>query len=504
MNTSDSQAVNASAPASSIVATLGSIYPVILKKVKGKEYIKVLEMHLYDLINVYTSPEKLEFLKNRKFSEIRTPNGNVRIIFMFHYKDDDYYKIALTVSYNTRNTYQAPTNSAIISHYNIYRKQYTINTDAPESPNKDENKLLNYVRNELKEIAKLEDNPFMWYFENDETFELIYLNKKLEYYYNDEEEQNEKIEEEKEAHINLRRKIKINDILNVLNDSIAPLHNDIYIKIHHNLRNFDIPYKKYDNKILNLLSISHAILYNQMERGNAKPSLLLWPNNYYYDGPVRDIHIYNMNNDNINDEDAEEKINMYHNFLNSYNICFRDYNNKSGMYTGIYDIIDRLITLIYVYLEDIINDYDQSPNECVILNMISFYNEHLFNIVDFFIQKQLIENNNIKDIHIMNDQHQYIFNLMVFNDLEGGLMPEYYFNRLIKDNIPEIKIIRRPRHSTQYIYKGCLLMTRLPDFYAIRYKEYKRINLRIRDVYINKIINLIHEKNAGRIFFDRQ
>lgn len=495
---------------------INTAYPFEVKKVVDKPYINMIEMNLYDLMEVYTHIDQIEECIKQKISEIRTPNGNIRLRFQLYCLS---FKCVQLLIKNNSKYYPTPENYdcfVILSAYNIYDRVYKIIDDEPEEPTP----LFFRVNALLKDISNIDDNEYIIY--RCETIPHIKLNRSIEYGYDDEEEQEQNCTEyllelnereespyfninyTHEAHINFRKTLKINDILNILADSVTPLHFDIYQVIYHHLDDFDITYKEYDNSILNLLSISRAILSNQMEHGNPKPSILLDHNNYYYDRPLRNIHIYNYNDDNINDEDSEEKINDYHDFLTRYNICFRDYNNKIGMYTGIYDIIARLTTLIYTYLDDIKFNYDQDPTECVILNMISFYNDHLFKLVEFFTQKQLIENNNIVDIFIMNAQHQYIFDLMAFNDLEGDIIPEYYFNRLIKVHIPEIKIIRRPRAPTQYIYKGCILMQHMRSFYSIRYKDHIRINNRVRDIKINKIVDLIHANNAGRIFFDRQ
>jgi len=545
MNSSDSQAVKASAPASSIVATLGSIYPMTVKKVNGKEYIKALEMHLYDLINVYTSPEKLEFLKNRKFSEIRTPNGNVRIIFMFHYQDDNNFKIALTVSYNTRNTYQAPTNSAILSHYCIYRKQYTINTDSPESPNKDENKLLNYVRNELKEIAKLEDNKFMYYYEEDETFKLIYLNKKFEYYYNDEEEQNEKIEEEREVHINLRRKI-INDTQNniMFKYSFKYTAND-FKNIKENMYNFDIPYKKNNNKVIELLSITTKILKNQIYYGTSdiyedlqeKVSALsddfIRKNKFKNVVDMNDIY-------DIKDDDIKDKLKSLKDYINKNNYKQSQYNNI--FYTATpQDSFKSLLLLIKFYLDIIKDDYDESPQDCVILTLIVFHYECLIDYINILrvlmngskIHNEEDENNLlgtfsrymdiIQNSFLENPTRSYLvnnYNICSVNNLLKQLEsddesddeeePIKQVKPLTEGQIRIRNDLNLFRHidnlklyNNRFLYRGLLIMENMGSFYRIIYKSSHRVPDNERVEIINKIIDTLHENNL-KMYFDRK
>jgi hypothetical protein len=523
------QEITQSTPSSSIIDALCTIYPVTLIKVKGKEYIKALEMGLYDLITVYTDPKKLNFLRDHKFSEIRTPAGNVRIIFMLHKKDDDKHKIALTLSYNQRNHYDSPKNAGILSYYDIYHKRYTINTDSPESPDQKENKLFIRVRNELNDIVKLEDNKFMWYYENDETFETIYINKRYDYYYNDEEEQEEKLEQEKEAPLKLRRKIMSDLKNNIMFKYTFGYQEHQFKQIRHNMWNYDIPYKKNNNKVIELLTITKKIFNNQYIYGytdiydELEETPADWSDDFINKNKINNkVDMLDINK--INDEYALYKLDELTKYIESNNINFNEYNNL--FYTSTpQDAFKSLLFLVNFYLEVILEEFDE--DECVILTLIDFHYNCLIKYIN--IMRVLVFGSNVVNDNDENNilgtfdefnqiiQNSFLYskwrcydlneyNICSINDLKNHLTANklYEDNKYLFGHIDNLNIItNKNKMTTKFMYKGCHIMTHDDPLYTIIYKEYKRITINERNELINKIVDILQRQKLN-IYFSRQ
>jgi hypothetical protein len=388
MNQPRNQATTTTAAPSTLRKSLGVTYPFDIVKVNGEEYKTMYVMKTYDIINLYTRPEKLDILIKNRVSEIRTESGDIRLIFKMYCLDPRNTSVYVAIK-DIGECYLGQ--FAIISHYDMTNKLYIINDN--DTSNK---KIIN-IRDELIDIYDYENKDYS--INSYEQFNYIRGLDEIQYNYNDEKEQKEKIREEYEK-IPIKNDIKFNkkigrqfrkNLLNKTKNNIMFKYsfgyiNDDFKNIKKNMYNYDLPYKKNDNKIIELLSITKKILINQCcyylsdIYDELQGNISEWSDEYIRKNQFKNIidmnDIYNISDDNIKD-----KLKLLHNYIIINNYEHFQYDNI--FYTATpQDSFKSLILLVNFYLDIIKYDYDESPHECIILSLIVFHYNCIFNYIN--------------------------------------------------------------------------------------------------------------------------
>jgi hypothetical protein len=349
-------------------------YPYTLEKEQDKPYIKTVIMRLCDLLKVYENVNYIRTFLKHKISEITTENKNIRLIF--NYLENTVYLIV-----------KGDINYLIVSDFNIVKEHYMLYTY------KNQNKKIEEIEHELLDAFQFYDLQYIYMGSNVSNYK-IYNYDFPRYFYNDEKEQEETIKEKQEQendifdikidkiqHINLRKKIINNDNLYTFLCCFFDINDSLYKGIKYNMWNYDISYKndKRSNNIMTLLNMTRATLMNQFFRG-------ISPVNEYLKDNINDIDdvLYNRGSYNrtnfiknhfdivyFMDEYKEEKIKglIKYGIGKGFNFGFiKSYNS----FTCVNDIIERLLVTLSYYLDVIKEEYDEGPNECVILELINF------------------------------------------------------------------------------------------------------------------------------------
>jgi hypothetical protein len=350
----------------------------------------------------------------------------------------------------------------------------------------------------------------------------------------------------------LRYKI-INDINNniLFKYSFGYIDDIDFKNIKQNMDNYDIPYKKNNNKVIELLSITKKIFNNQCYYTNDIYDELQETPNDWSDSFITNNKIKNIidMNDiyNINDDDIKDKLKLLYDYLINNNYKFHEYNNI--FYTATpQDSLKSLLILVKFYLDIIKDDYDQSPSECIILKLIVFHYEciikyiniirvlmadaklwfindvnnllgiflHYMDIIQYsFLENPsrsyLTNNNNICSIKHLLIQLESDDDESDDDDDDDEPpeptrhMDERHCERLFnaRRNNDLFDHILRQKKMNKFFYRGLLIMEYMGDFYRIIYKEYKRIDINERNNIINKIVDILQREKLN-MYFSRQ